>query len=47
VEWKFFKQLNKIFEKYPLDETETTTAKEPETVGRKNPSRSAKAQRSR
>lgn len=46
VEWKFFKQLNKIFEKYPLDETETTTAQEPETVGRKNPSRSAKAQSS-
>ncbi|ROL52614.1 Zinc finger and SCAN domain-containing protein 20 [Anabarilius grahami] len=46
VEWKFFKQLNKIFEKYPLDETETTTAQEPEAVGRKNPSRSAKAQSS-
>ncbi|XP_043092817.1 uncharacterized protein zgc:113263 isoform X2 [Puntigrus tetrazona] len=46
VEWKFFKQLNKIFEKYPLDDAETTTAQEPEAVGRKNPNRSAKAQSS-
>ncbi|XP_016303058.1 uncharacterized protein LOC107658878 isoform X1 [Sinocyclocheilus anshuiensis] len=37
VEWKFFKQLNKIFEKYPLDDAETTTAQELEAVGRKNP----------
>uniref|UniRef100_A0A672NYE0 Uncharacterized LOC107581120 n=1 Tax=Sinocyclocheilus grahami TaxID=75366 RepID=A0A672NYE0_SINGR len=35
VEWKFFKQLNKIFEKYPLDDAETTLAQEPEAVGRK------------
>ncbi|XP_052438951.1 uncharacterized protein LOC127977833 isoform X1 [Carassius gibelio] len=35
VEWKFFKQLNKIFEKYPLDDAESTMAQEPEAVGRK------------
>ncbi|XP_042578585.1 uncharacterized protein LOC109063774 isoform X1 [Cyprinus carpio] len=37
VEWKFFKQLNKIFEKYPLDDSETTMAQEPEAVGEKKP----------
>uniref|UniRef100_A0A8C2A6N9 Zgc:113263 n=1 Tax=Cyprinus carpio TaxID=7962 RepID=A0A8C2A6N9_CYPCA len=35
VEWKFFKQLNKIFEKYPLDDAETTMDQEPEAAGRK------------
>lgn len=45
VEWKFYKQLNKIFEKYPLDDTETTV-QETKAVWRKNPSRSAKAQSS-
>ncbi|XP_005164569.2 uncharacterized protein isoform X1 [Danio rerio] len=42
VEWKFYKQLNKIFQKYPLDDTETTV-QETKAVWRKNPSRSAKA----
>ncbi|XP_016299702.1 uncharacterized protein LOC107656382 isoform X1 [Sinocyclocheilus anshuiensis] len=34
MEGKFFKQLNKIFEKYPLDDAETTMAQEPEAIGR-------------
>lgn len=46
MEWKFFIQLKKIFEKYPLDDAETTTAQEPEAIGRKNPYRAATAQSS-
>ncbi|XP_057180403.1 uncharacterized protein zgc:113263 isoform X3 [Triplophysa rosa] len=48
VEWKFFNQLKKIFDKYypNSDETASNVTQDPETVGRKWSSRSTKAQNS-
>lgn len=48
MEWKFFNQLKKIFDKHfpNSDETESNATQDPQTVGRKTSSRSTKAQNS-